>query len=134
MSKGNRAAQRQRYKERYPDKIKAQKARARERERLGLAGDPIHANAAHTARAARLRRLRKGQEFINWLKDVPCKDCGNRFPPECMDFDHLHSKRRKLANMWHFGFETIMKEAAKCEVVCANCHRTRTLLRRNSSP
>jgi hypothetical protein len=26
--------------------------------------------------------------FIRDLRDVPCSDCGGRFPPYMMDFDH----------------------------------------------
>jgi len=33
-------------------------------------------------------RQRNAVEFIRSLRDVPCDDCGGRFPPYAMDFDH----------------------------------------------
>lgn len=97
--------------------------------------------AHHEARKAWHRRYNKQQnwgkgrkqERRGWLKDLksgPCVDCGRSFPPECMDFDHrkraqktfnvstgLHRSRPK---------EVILDEIAKCDLVCANCHRIRT--------
>lgn len=65
------------------------------------------------------------------LKDVPCADCGGRFPAVCMDFDHLDNKVLGVSQMVHRGYalEAILAEIAKCEVVCANCHRVRTATR-----
>src|SRR5439155_22497288 len=64
------------------------------------------------------------------MKEVPCADCSNVFPPYVMDFDH-RDPRDKLANvMWMAGkaaTATVMAETAKCDIVCANCHTIRTL-------
>ncbi|SRR6266436_435602 len=61
-------------------------------------------------------------------KKQPCVDCGNRFPPECMDFHH--TKGKKKFNLSYGVFQhsvaDIMKEIKKCIVICANCHRIRT--------
>jgi hypothetical protein len=45
-----------------------------------------------------------------------------------LDFDHLKDKKYNISRMIHDGFSwaAIKKEIAKCEVVCANCHRVRT--------
>jgi hypothetical protein len=45
-----------------------------------------------------------------------------------LDFDHLKDKKYNISRMIHDGFSwaAIKKEIAKCEVVCANCHRIRT--------
>lgn len=67
------------------------------------------------------------REFISSLKNVPCADCCLSYPSYCMDFDHVRgTKRRGLSNMVDYGREAILEEAAKCDVVCANCHRVRT--------
>ena len=64
---------------------------------------------------------------LNALKNVPCVDCGGRFPPECMDFDHVRGKKLFLVSTARQrSIETSLAEIAKCEVVCANCHRIRT--------
>lgn len=56
-----------------------------------------------------------------------CTDCGitNHI---MLDFDHLKDKKYNISRMIHDGFSwaAIKKEIAKCEVVCANCHRLRT--------
>ena len=72
-------------------------------------------------------RARRNREFIAALKRKPCTDCGNTFPTECMDFDHVNGDKRFLiSQMAYWGRETILKEIAKCELVCSNCHRIRT--------
>lgn len=48
-----------------------------------------------------------------------------------MDFDHLGDKRFLISSAARRGisFDKIKQEIAKCEVVCANCHRNRTHMR-----
>jgi hypothetical protein len=51
-----------------------------------------------------------------------------------MDFDHRDpsTKLRSVTQMIsNFGIERILAEAAKCDIVCANCHRLRTFERRS---
>lgn len=81
---------------------------------------------------AQLKRLYdKRKSFIDELKDQPCLDCKNKFPPECMDFDHVRGKKFKVVStLKTYSLERILKEIEKCDLVCANCHRTRTNLRR----
>lgn len=72
-------------------------------------------------------RARRNREFIASLKDKPCSDCEQSFPPECMDFDHVSgSKKYVISQMAYWGRKTILREIAKCELVCSNCHRIRT--------
>ena len=47
-----------------------------------------------------------------------------------MDFDHLSRKEGEISSlMYTSGTDVLLKELAKCEVVCANCHRIRTAIR-----
>jgi hypothetical protein len=78
--------------------------------------------------AARNKRHReRNARIVREAKSVPCADCGKRFPPYVMDFDHLGDK---VANVSYLmpsaGEERLQSEMAKCEVVCSNCHRVRT--------
>jgi hypothetical protein len=90
------------------------------------------ANKTYYIRKARkLNAERAGviSNFLDWLKGVPCADCGVKFPPVCMDFDHVRGK--KLFNLSDakavaWDIERIQAEVMKCEVVCSNCHRLRT--------
>jgi hypothetical protein len=61
-------------------------------------------------------------------KDVPCKDCKQKFPSYCMDFDHLRDKKFCIAQATQLGvsFKTLREEIGKCDIVCAVCHRKRT--------
>jgi hypothetical protein len=50
-----------------------------------------------------------------------------------MDFDH-RDPSEKLSGVTRMigrsGTPRILAEVAKCDIVCANCHRTRTFTRR----
>lgn len=66
---------------------------------------------------------------------MPCADCKHTYDPVCMDFDHLpgYSKVDDVASLPNRGSPNLIRaELVKCEVVCANCHRLRTKLRRQN--
>jgi len=69
-------------------------------------------------------------EFIRESKNKPCTDCHISYPYYVMDFDHLpqYEKSFEIGRSFVSGrsMEQIKKEIAKCELVCANCHRIRT--------
>jgi transcription elongation factor Elf1 len=77
------------------------------------------------------------QELKKRLKEIKetsgCIDCGEK-NHIVLDFDHLQDKKYNISRMIHDGFSwaAIKKEIAKCEVVCANCHRIRTYNRLTS--
>jgi hypothetical protein len=75
------------------------------------------------AKARRLRVLASVRVFLSALKSAPCSRCGGCFPPPCMDFHHRApaTKERDLSEAR--TLTSARREAAKCEVVCANCHR-----------
>ncbi len=63
--------------------------------------------------------------LLDTLKSAPCAACGESFPPIVMDFHHRDPKE-KLFNVSLFfrvNKEVLLAEVAKCDVVCANCHR-----------
>ena len=89
----------------------------------------------HMGRVLRVtRRARERvQRYIDGQKRCPCVDCGGRFPPFLMDFDHVRGTKVTILAKLRSGRASLSKieaEIAKCEVVCANCHRIRTYLRR----
>lgn len=65
---------------------------------------------------------------IDELKKAPCTDCKNTFPTECMEFDHRDpsTKSFTMSRARWKRWEEIEAEIAKCDLVCANCHRIRT--------
>ena len=76
------------------------------------------------------------QEYLGaFLKKHPCVDCGEK-DILVLEFDHKDRSikddsvsriiKRKLS------FNTLVKEIAKCEIRCANCHRRKTERENNS--
>jgi hypothetical protein len=64
---------------------------------------------------------------IRNAKNVPCMDCGIQYPYYVMDFDHVKGpKKFNLHKGTRSGMNKVLQEIAKCEIVCANCHRQRT--------
>lgn len=73
------------------------------------------------------------QQRMVYLKSSPCADCNGKFPPECMDFDHIRGEKKfAISASIYLSPERIANELAKCELVCANCHRIRTKQRQNN--
>lgn len=75
-------------------------------------------------------RQRATLQWLRELRRVPCADCGGMFPPYVMDFDH----RDPAAKSFSVAADKVLlknrleleAEIAKCDIVCANCHRIRT--------
>jgi hypothetical protein len=90
-----------------------------------------------SAELVRKRRYWRAQlRMLERLKQRPCVDCGGQFPSCAMDFDHRDpgQKRYTVSRMvGRAGPKRIMAEVAKCDIVCANCHRDRTYRRREAS-
>jgi len=68
------------------------------------------------------------RQIIDNLKDSACVDCGGKFPPYCMDFDHRNpsDKIGNIAHMLHAPIDLLLTEIEKCDIVCSNCHRIRS--------
>lgn len=79
--------------------------------------------ASEARRYARLR-----MKYRALKEGKPCVDCGGVFPPECMDYDHRDktTKSFNIAKSLLMSEAKITEEIAKCDLVCANCHRIRT--------
>ena len=91
---------------------------------------------AYRAIAARrnLERRKAIRALITRAKDRPCADCGVRYPRYVMDFDHRDPAAKRYSigrdGLSKLTVQEFLSEVAKCDVVCANCHRTRTYARR----
>lgn len=87
----------------------------------------------HQKRALNKKRYQDNKGKTDKIKsETPCTDCGKLFHPCQMQFDHLKDKKFNVSEILaNYTWETIEKEIAKCEVVCANCHCLRTHRRRN---
>jgi hypothetical protein len=81
--------------------------------------------------------IKKQKEFLaQYLKDIkeknPCMDCKISYPYYMMDFDHVRgTKQANVAELINtLSKKRLDEEIAKCEIVCSNCHRARTYLRK----
>ncbi len=84
-------------------------------------------SAAHSERRKAAQAQKR--EFVKQAKDVPCTDCGVKYPYYVMDFDHRDPDDKVFglsAKARFKSLSSIEAEIAKCDVVCANCHRERT--------
>jgi hypothetical protein len=81
------------------------------------------------------QRILQIQQIIWKMKQQPCHDCGRKFHPIAMDFDHLTMKVKNISRMARKNsMKKIMDEISKCDLVCKNCHRIRTKARINLCP
>ena len=83
-------------------------------------------NPAYFKERAR-RREQEIQEFIQQQRvGLSCIRCGNT-DIRVLDFHHVdkNSKEISIARIVYRGWsnERILQEIAKCEALCANCHR-----------
>lgn len=73
-------------------------------------------------------RDRNRQYVWNYYQSHPCVDC-NESDPRVLELDHVRGKKvAGVSQLVHntTSLKRIDEEIAKCEVVCANCHRIRT--------
>ena len=84
------------------------------------------------------RSAKRKKEIAEMLANIKeksgCVDCGGKFPYYLLDFDHIRGvKVNSISRMLdRHSLEDILKEIDKCEIVCANCHRSRTFHRKHN--
>jgi hypothetical protein len=80
-------------------------------------------------------RNKNHEKMWDYLTTKSCHDCGIK-DPRVLEFDHLpeYEKRfdiaRAIAGSTR-SWKLILEEIEKCDVICANCHRIRTMIRGN---
>jgi hypothetical protein len=82
-------------------------------------------------------RVKRNRRMLREAKSVPCADCGRTYPFFVMDFDHRPGVKKEfnlanVAGQTRISARRLLEEIAKCDVVCANCHRIRTWQRRRA--
>lgn len=92
-----------------------------------------HYKDNHSQYRERISQWKKDQktQFYDWLSLQSCKDCGN-CDTRVLECDHLSDKEFGISSkIGTYSFERLMIEISKCDIVCANCHRIRTIERGN---
>lgn len=90
-----------------------------------------HRGRQGAARQRVITRIEKARSFVlAFLVTHPCSDCGIT-DPVVLEFDHLESKHALVSTLVAHGaaIARISREIARCEVVCVNCHRRRSMHR-----
>lgn len=100
------------------DQRNARKYPARMQNRQAREGEKTYAADKYARRLAMLACIKQ---------IAGCADCGFDEFPEALEFDHvLGEKIKEVSRLARGGLKALFEEIAKCEVVCANCHRRRT--------
>lgn len=92
--------------------------------------------ARHMAQIRTRKRERVAEaqaRLLDYLAERACSDCSET-DLLVLEFDHVRDKSDSISVMVCRGdaWPSILAEIAKCEVVCANCHRRRTAKRAKS--
>lgn len=80
----------------------------------------------------RARRVVNQDYIYEYFQTHPCTDCGES-NWVVLEFDHVRGdKTKNVCDMMLMPLEFVMDEIAKCESVCANCHKIRSYTRAKS--
>jgi hypothetical protein len=89
----------------------------------------------YVAQAVRRKKelaLQRAGYLIALFRARPCVDCGED-DALVLEFDHLGDKKFNITKgITAHSWQAVLDEIAKCDVVCANCHRRRTASRAGS--
>ena len=105
------------------------RTRMSSRERACLSYSQMRSRQLKQIASANRRKVLVLRRFLQTYKAKPCVDCKQKFPHYVMDFDHVRGKKLNEVSQMvsrHVSIRVLLAEIAKCDVVCANCHRERT--------
>jgi hypothetical protein len=85
----------------------------------------------HNDKKAQVNRVSKRKKLLaKWYQELKasfkCEICGEN-TKECLDLHHKDPKKKEggISMLVNRGFskERLLKEIAKCAILCSNCHR-----------
>ena len=83
------------------------------------------------------RYLRR-RYWLNRYKEAKgCEDCGYNLHGVAIDFDHINpaTKKFNISQRLALGtLKSLFAEMRKCRLLCANCHRIKTLKEKQFDP
>lgn len=86
------------------------------------ASDPDY--RAKKIRVAQERRARNRAIADEFKMERGCSRCGYREHPVALDLHHVDGERKEFSVSGQIAsLKRLREELAKCEVLCANCHR-----------
>lgn len=74
-------------------------------------------------------RIEKRKFLRQYKLERGCSECGYNKIPQALEFDHIDrsKKKSKVSKMYNFGWDALFKELGNCIILCANCHREKTM-------
>lgn len=71
----------------------------------------------------------RNNKIINDSKNKPCNLCGEKYPHYNMQLDHIDpaTKIKDVCQLKNRKEEVLRAEIAKCQVICALCHRLKSI-------
>lgn len=91
----------------------------------GRGKDGHHSNCKLCMKIKLQNRYQEQKEYIIKMLGGKCMRCGYDKCTEALDLHHKDPsvKEFTLSQRWTCKLEDLIKEASKCELLCANCHR-----------
>ena len=133
--KGRNNARRSRYYERMkhdPDFMKRQRERGRKEYHTKVVPDArrrtLHRDSVLQAQQRRRERQQEVRKKLQQVLGGVCIECGiNDY--RLLDFDHINpaTKTMNISQKLHLPWEVLLEEVAKCQLLCPNCHRLKTM-------
>lgn len=82
-------------------------------------------NQTKVRKAVRKRKLETKQWLDAYKATLRCEHCDENHP-SCLQFHHLDPTKKdlevSLGPQWGWNIKRILREIAKCAILCANCH------------
>lgn len=108
----------------YRENIEAARAVAREKQKIYRERNPE--KCKNSTERCRVARGKRNRAYIDDYKSKhPCIRCGES-DPIVLDLHHRNPDEKEFTiSKWMFraSLKSLDKEFAKCDVLCANCHR-----------
>lgn len=83
-------------------------------------------------------RYLKRRAILNRYKEAKgCVECGYNLHGVALDFDHIDPSSKRFSVSHRIALstlKTLFLEIRKCRILCANCHRIKTLKEREFDP
>jgi DNA-binding CsgD family transcriptional regulator len=82
-----------------------------------------------TLSRSNMSKSKRRREMWEIKEKSGCIDCKEKYPHYVLEFDHREgeTKNGSVSDIYaKWGRDLGLKEAEKCDIVCANCHKIRT--------
>ncbi len=83
-------------------------------------------NADHVKAKKAVNKRKLLEWFVGYKSQLACQFCGES-DPVALDFHHRDASKKEISitRAIHDGWSVnrVLKEIAKCDILCANCHR-----------